>query len=378
MSRMERVVMRTHARFPVLLLIPVFGALASCGGSSGGTSGTPIGAGGTAGGSVPGVFQPSAAFAGRCDNPRPGSSDLQGTVTDENNFLRSWTNETYLWYDEVTDRSPTLFSDPVEYFNLLKTLELSPTGQPKDKFHFSMNTDDWEALSQGGVSAGYGAVFLVLAETPPRNIVVAYVEEGSPAEGELFRGDVVLEVDGEDAINGNTLAEVEIISNGVFPADAGQTHEFRVRSAQGVERTVTLTSANVVSDPVPVVEVFGTGTGNVGYIQFNDHISTAEEPFMDAIDMLGDLNVTDLILDLRYNGGGYLDLASEVSYMVANTTLTAGRPFERIVFNDKHPTRDPVTGETLVPTPFHDETQGFPGRVPAGISLPTIDLSRES
>jgi carboxyl-terminal processing protease len=368
--------MRTHARFPVLMMIPVFGALASCGGSSGGSSGTPIGANGVAGGVTPGVFQPSAAFAGRCAAPRAGTSDVQGTAVHENNWLRSWTNETYLWYDEVTDRDPTLYSDPEDYFDLMKTLQLSPTGQPKDKFHFLMSTSDWEALSQGGVSAGYGASFLVLADTPPRNIVVAFVEDASPAEGELFRGDVILQVDGEDAVNGNTAAVVEALNEGLFPGAAGQNHTFVVRSALGVQRTVSLTSANVTSDPVPVVQVFSTGTGDVGYIQFNDHISTAEVPFMDAIELLDNLNITDLILDLRYNGGGYLDLASEVSYMIANTTLTSGRTFERIVFNDKHPTRDPVTGQTLVPTPFHDETQGFPGSIAPGASLPTLNLNR--
>jgi hypothetical protein len=183
-------------------------------------------------------------------------------------------------------------------------------------------------------------------------------------------------VDGEDAVDGNTMAVVEALNDGLFPGAVGQNHTFLVRSAQGVERTVTLTSANVTRNPVPVVETFPTASGTVGYIQFNDHISTAEAPFMDAVDTLDGLNVNDLILDLRYNGGGYLDLASEVSYMIANTTLTAGRTFERIVFNSKHPTRDPVTGQTLVPTPFHDETQGFPGSVAAGISLPTLNLDR--
>ena len=39
-----------------------------------------------------------------------------------------------------------------------------------------------------------------------------------------------------------------------------------------------------------------------------------------AINTLKAANVTDLVLDLRYNGGGYLDIASEVAYMIAGTT----------------------------------------------------------
>ena len=45
---------------------------------------------------------------------------------------------------------------------------------------------------------------------------------------------------------------------------------------------------------------------------------------MHAITTLDNANVTDLILDLRYNGGGYLDIASELAYMIGNTTLTTG------------------------------------------------------
>ena len=66
----------------------------------------------------------------------------------------------------------------------------------------------------------------------------------------------------------------------------------------------------------------------MGYIQFNDHIATAETPLINAINLLKNANVTDLILDLRYNGGGYLDIASEIAYMIGNTTLTS-RPHVR-------------------------------------------------
>ena len=135
-----------------------------------------------------------------------------------------------------------------------------------------------------------------------------------------------------------------------------------VRNTAGATRTVTMISANVTHVPVPIVTTFNTASGQVGYIQFNDHIATAETPLKNAISQLDNANVTDLILDLRYNGGGYLDMASEVAYMIGNPTLTSGRTFEKIVFNDKNPSRNPVTGESLTPTPFYSTTQGFARR----------------
>ncbi len=308
-----------------------------------------------------------------CVNPRAGTSDRQGTVVDQNNWLRSWTNEYYLWYSEVVDRNPAQYSTE-DYFDLLKTSATTPSNQPKDKFHFTYDTAVWQALSQGGVEAGYGAEFAVLRGAPPRRIVVAYTEPGSPAESLFSRGDEVLQVDGVDAVNGGTQAIVNTLNAGLFPDATGESHSFVVRDTLGAQRTVQITSATITRVPVPIVTTLPTASGAVGYIQFNDHIATAEAPLESAINTLRTANVTDLILDLRYNGGGYLDLASELSYMIGNTTLTAGQTFERIVFNDKHPSRNPITNEILAPTPFHSTSQGFSG--PPGRALPSLNLDR--
>jgi len=84
--------------------------------------------------------------------------------------------------------------------------------------------------------------------------------------------------------------------------------------------------------------------------------------------------VVDLVLDLRYNGGGYLAIASELAYMIAGPTATAGKAFERLVFNDKVIARDPITGEPLAPIPFLATAQGFSST--AGAALPSLGLDR--
>jgi C-terminal processing protease CtpA/Prc len=363
--------MRTATGFRVWIF-PLFGALASCGGGGGGGGGGGPGPP-SGGGWQSGVFQPSSNFDAMCVNPRPGTTDRSGTRTDENNWLRSWTNELYLWFGEVTDRNPANYATE-DYFDLLKTNAVTASGQPKDKFHFTYDTDDWIALSQGGTEAGYGAEFAVLKATPPRRIIVAFTEPGSPAASTLARGDEILLVDGQDAVNGNTQAIVDVLNAGLFPDGTGQNHTFQVRDVAGMTRDVSMTSQTITRVPVPVVTTLPTASGDVGYIQFNDHIATAEDDLEDAIDSLDNAGITDLILDLRYNGGGYLDMASELSYMVANTTLTAGQTFEKLVFNSKNPTRDPVTQQTLTPTPFHSTSQGFSGN--AGRALPTLNLNR--
>jgi C-terminal processing protease CtpA/Prc len=290
-------------------------------------------------------------------------------------FLRSWTNELYLWYREVPDSDPS-GSTTASYFNVLKTSATTPSGRSKDRFHFTYVTSDWIALSQSGVEAGYGAQWAVLASTPPRNVLVAYTDPGTPAAtAGLARGAKVLTVDGVDLVNASDSASVNTLNAGLFPSAAGSSHTFSVQDlGASAPRTITMVSANVTSTPVQNVSTIRSGSGTVGYMLFNDHIATAEPLLLSAFSQLASAGVNDLVIDIRYNGGGYLDIASEVGYMVAGSAATTGRTFEKTVFNDKYTTRDPVTGQALTPVPFHSTTQGFSGA--SGQALPSLNLTR--
>ena len=121
-----------------------------------------------------GVFEDAAMFKALCATPRGGTDangvpfpDMQGATLDENNWLRSWSNDTYLWYDEIEDRDPACCDTP-DYFQLLKTFARTPSGAPKDRFHFTEDTESRLARVRSGVTAGYGARFAVLVGRPPR------------------------------------------------------------------------------------------------------------------------------------------------------------------------------------------------------------------
>jgi hypothetical protein len=187
----------------------------------------------------------------------------------------------------------------------------------------------------------------------------------------------VLSIDGFD-VDTTTPAGVNALNAGLFPSAAGETHTFVVEDSgsQG-SRSITMTSALVESTPVRDVRVLETPTGRVGYLLFNDHIATAELGLVDAVDQLnaGD-GVDDLVLDIRYNGGGFIVLASQLSYMIAGPGPTTDRTFELTQFNDKYPDTDPVTGAPIIPLSFLDSTLGPPFNAPPDQPLPTLDLPR--
>ncbi len=324
---------------------------------------------------VEGVFLPASNFRNMCASPVPGTSDNPGTFIDENNFLRSHSNNTYLWFDEVIDRDPALHSTP-DYFDFLKTDALTPSGNFKDNFHFSIPTNEWIAQSQSGISSGYGMEVALLSSSPPRRAVVAFTEPGTPAtsgDANLARGAEILTIDGVDVVFGSNI---EALNAGLFPDSNGELHSFTVRDLDGSVRSFIMTSAVITSTPVQNVTTIDTASGKVGYFLFNDHIATAEGGLINAINQLLAAGIDELVLDIRYNGGGFLDLASELSYMIAGAGRTSGKIFEEIKFNDKHPIFNPITGELLEPVPFHSRSLGFDATVPTGTFLPSLNLGR--
>ncbi|MDA0977291.1 MAG: S41 family peptidase [Proteobacteria bacterium] len=327
-----------------------------------------------------GTFEPYQNYDQLCENPRTGSDDRgrsfpdqPGSTLDENNWIRSWSHELYLWYDEITDVDPASLSTP-DYFDVMRTFEVTPSGAPRDKFHFTIPTDEYQRSSQSGISGGYGVTFAVIRSRPPRQVVVAYTEPNTPATNpavNIQRGAEILEVDGVDMVEGD---DTDVLNGGLFPGD-NETHTFLIRDTPDAEpRTVTMTSTQILSTPVQNVSTIETASGLVGYMTFNDHIGPAEVQLIDAIEFLQTADIQDLVLDLRYNGGGYLDIANQLAFMIAGPARASGRTFETLQFNDKHPNVNPITGRAIQPDIFRETARGFsasPGR-----ALPGLGLSR--
>ncbi len=340
--------------------------LNSCGGSGGGC---------LLGNSYSeGKFCEASLYQNQCQNPRTGPNpfddnrpfpDEQGSTALENFFLRSWTNELYLWYDEVADRNPNSYTSTAEYFDLLKTTELTSAGRPKDNFHFTQNTEDYLTETVSGFVFGYGMNLVITSGSVPRNGFIRDVVPGSPADlGGVTRGMTLISVDGEDFINGG---DVDTLIAGIGPSVVGEAHTFVFRPSGSDENvTITISSANVDAVPVMAERVVTTPTGDVGYIHFNSHIAPAERGLFDAFQTMAEAGVTDLVLDMRYNRGGLLFMAGEVAYMIAGDA-SSDSTFYRFESNDKQP-----AGEEIL---FQSQSLGFDtARLAGGLDLPVLDL----
>ncbi len=324
------------------------------------------------------VFPKSSTLLNLCAKPRTGLNpyffgvpfpDKQGTLADEMAWIRSFINENYLWYNEVpyTLFDPAKFTSAVDYFAVMKSIELSPSAKAKDQFHFTQSSESWDALQVGGIVYGYGVTWGRGPNTLPRHWLAALVEPGSPAQlAGVRRGDRLVAVDDADFLLGNDTATVARINAGLFPASTADTHRLQLER-DGARFTVTLKPANVVTIPVRNTRIINTPTGKVGYLTFNSHTAASERHIVDAMRTLEAAKVTDLVLDLRYNGGGYLVIASEMAYMIAGPARTTNKVFERLRFNDKRNINNISQG-------FPTKGQGF--STARNEVLPTLGLKR--
>ena len=354
------------------LVVSLGFVLSACGGGGGGSSDSapvvpPVTPTGPTG---PTALVASSTVANRCEAPRSGSSiDKPGSLLDEQTWVRSWIDETYLWYREVpTTYLPQSFATAKAYFDVLKTTATTASGKPKDQFHFTYTTAEWEA-SLNGVELGYGMLLALTRTTPPRKAVVTIVEPGSPAAlAGLRRGDALQTVDGVDFVNAPDTASVGIINAGLFPAAQG-THTLGF-SRNGAPISASLQAVDVSTSAVQNERIIDTATGKVGYLTFNTHNNVAERQLAETMGRFQAAGISDLVLDVRYNGGGYLDVASELAYMIAGPQVTTGKTFEQVLANDK--TRP------AAPVPFHAQSQGFagPNPLPKGTPLPSLGLKR--
>ena len=105
---------------------------------------------------------------------------------------------------------------------------------------------------------------------------------------------------------------VNALNNALGPSQAGVSRVFRVRVPGGAERDVTIAQADYEIAPVSSrygVKIIEDNGRRVGYVNLRTFISTADQALRDGFARLRAAGITELIVDLRYNGGGLVSTA---------------------------------------------------------------------
>ena len=313
--------------------------LAACGG--GGSSGA---SNITAPSAASSVFPASATLANIC------------TTSGEQRFIRSYMDEVYLWYREIPAIDPTRYATLSSYFYALLVTTPDANGLPKDQFSFVVNTADADAFSTG-VNVGYGVEWKLDASGRQR---VALISENSPAaDAGMARGGQL----------------VQILERNVaswYPNQAGAYARFLYRDTPTSDpREIKLLARTVTENPVPLSTTVTTPSGNkAGYLLFNDHSEGAQDKLIAAVRGLQSQGLQELVLDMRYNSGGYLYVAQSLASMVSSASAT-GRIFESLRYNDKRNAATTAGTYTFTNAALYGEST-----YPSGTVLPKLNLRR--
>lgn len=306
------------------------------------------GCGGGEGTDTPPVAQETSEreLAQICSVDNPYQVHAQGTVkpgslSDEKKWIHAYMDQRYLWYQDIRPLDPdapeyTQFDangqlqvgrSLVSYFNDLRTPRLTPSGARVDKFSFVIDTKSWNDFS-ASQSLGFGWLLRRQAD----GLKVAYVypvaRTGLAFDQGVQRGDRVV------SVNGVMLDQLSSDQwNQAFNPETPAVYVFGLER-DGQHRSVVLQAQNV-SLPQAQYSIVETDGVRWGYLVFNSHVSSAEPVLLQAIRAFQRSGATELVLDLRYNGGGYLAIASALATAIAGDARTQGRVFEQTRFNDK-------------------------------------------
>ncbi|MGL1934340.1 MAG: S41 family peptidase [Fibrobacterales bacterium] len=215
----------------------------------------------------------------------------------------------YLWYDKIewVDRSDYYDSDPQEYVNALAYNDPGP-----DKWSFILDIDTYTEHYINGEGVGLGIDFMRVSSD---YLVFSQVfEESKIAEAGIHRGDTLV------SLNGNDVKE--LIREGGFgneygPDEVGYSIEFEVHTSSGKVIKKVFSKENLLIPVIPLATVIEKEHHTVGYMLYNSFMDFSI-PHLDTVfEFFHTEGVTELVIDLRYNGGGSLDVASYIaSYLL--------------------------------------------------------------
>ncbi len=233
--------------------------------------------------------------------PAAGSSEC--SVTGQKQFVLDAMRAWYLWNDLLpASVDQGAFASPEELLAFLTTFSPDDgNGSPVDRFSFINSAAADAAFFGEGRFEGFGFSSRFVASDDLR-LTRVFTDSPANAAG-LARGQRILE------LNGRTIAQIEA-AEGVGAVLATTPLDFKMRRPDGSEFTVTIAQDIVTIDPVPQFRIIPVqGTPGVGYMELATFISTANGEFDSVFGQFAAAGVTDVIVDLRYNGGGLVSTA---------------------------------------------------------------------
>lgn len=257
----------------------------------------------------------------------------EGASTEEllKDSVYYYTDYFYLWQDQLPQWGsgifkPSIYKTAEEVLQGLKQYTKDADGELLDRFSFLDRTGAVNESIQEGLSGSFGFDVRYNNEV---DLFVKLVYPGSPADkAGIKRGWQLLEINGNKKLDYASF-DAENFAFLNHALDASSSISLKLKKEDGTEAMVNLSRTNFQIHPILYNQVYTVGAKKVGYFVFESFISTETSDQKDTyvknelrqlLSGFESQGVSEVIVDLRYNGGGAVITAEYLSNMLAPST----------------------------------------------------------
>lgn len=250
-----------------------------------------------------------------------------------NTFVVNSMDQYYLWIDDPQVSAKMdkwlITDDPVTTLKEVRYKDW--TGEDVDRWTRMLDSYEETVDSFDGIETTYGFDFM-LYRLDATNVcaVITYVWTGGPADkAGLKRGDVIVKVNDKYMPIQNEeyvpIVEKELLKGSTL----------RATLLRG-ESEITLKAVTMQEEAVMLTKVFDCPGKKVGYMVFNNFTFEAIERLVEECRNFKDAGISELVLDLRYNSGGYAITEEALASMLApEAEVKAGSIYTTEVYNEE-------------------------------------------
>lgn len=254
------------------------------------------------------------------DNSPPPIYD-QCSLNNELNGFYDYMQDAYLWNDLMpTNVNPQNYSS---VYALLDALVI-----PEDRYSFILTEQEYQSRFVAAEYVGFGFASRI---TTDNRVFINYVYADSPADiAGMTRSDELTHIGGESV---QVLLAQNRYEEALGAAQAGVSVELTWRDMAGNNHTDILTKTTVETNTVLAATRLNMGEKEVGYFVLNSFINRTGADLNSAYNQFD--GVDELIIDVRYNGGGLTRYANQTASQAAGNNVI-GKVFAKYLFNSNN------------------------------------------
>lgn len=243
----------------------------------------------------------------------------------------AYSKDIYLWYNQIpASFKVDGYSDPDKIMTALRQFSTEPGfSQPVDRWSFAMKQREWDNVSSG-ISGDFGLNVFFRAANDLR---VKTVEPASPAgRAGIRRGWQIVKINGNSNISSSNT---ELVVKNVFNS-TNTTFTFQKPDNTTVD--ISLNAGTYKENPLLLDSIYNVGGKKIGYFVFNSFLGDTTQiynNFNRIFNKFTSENVGDVVVDLRYNGGGYVTVQEKLANYLAPLAAN-GNLMMKQQFNDKY------------------------------------------